>query len=290
MLRPFARCIAVAGLVAAMLPATPLSAADDALSQSIDLYQQRYQVTVGGQPDKSNPYEKIVQDHGQGPATLYGLRNLRAVLPGVVYRSGANNAFRDLYKEKPRNGVNPLPPEGLTNLCQEGFSAAIYLYDDHYSTAKVSTACNIRPDVASAQPPNTLSYLDKLPLSKAGDAVVRDILQMVHAKLTGAADPRPMLVHCYNGWHASGITSALVLRQFCGVNGDDAVAYWNCNTDGVCSGKKDSKEAKSYNKIRARIRAFKAYDDLKITTEIRDKVCPKLANTCPHPPKNACPT
>jgi hypothetical protein len=106
MLRPFVRYIAIAGLAAAMLPTTPLSAADDALSRSVDLYQQRYQVTVGGQPDKANPYEKIVQDHGQGPASLYGLRNLRAVLPGVVYRSGANNQFRDLYKEKPRNGMN----------------------------------------------------------------------------------------------------------------------------------------------------------------------------------------
>jgi hypothetical protein len=120
-----------------------------------------------------------------------------------------------------------------------------------------------------------------LPLSKAGDAVVRDVLQMVHAKLTGVADPRPMLVHCWNGWHASGITSALILRQFCGVNGDNAVAYWNCNTDDNCIG---------YNKIRARIRAFTPYDNLKISNEVRDKVCPKLASTCPHPPKKACPS
>jgi hypothetical protein len=113
---------------------------------------------------------------------------------------------------------------------------------------------------------------------------------MVHAKLTGTADSRPMLVHCWNGWHASGITSALVLRQFCGINGDEAVAYWNCNTDGACIGPKGSAEAKSFNKIRARIRAFTPYEDLKISNEIRDKVCPKLANTCPHPPKKPCPT
>jgi hypothetical protein len=276
-----------------MLPAAPLSAADDALSQSIDLYQQRYEVTVGGHPDKSNPYEKIVQDHGEGPVSLRGVRNFRAVLPGVVYRSGGNNSFRNLYGEKKRDNVNPLPPEGLANLCQEGFTTAIYLYDDNYPTAKASTACNIRPDVASAQPANTLSYLDKLPLP-AGDAAIRDMLQMVHAKLTGAAGPQPMLVHCWNGWHASGITSALILRQFCGVNGDDAAAYWNCNTDGNCideevlvKGKKITKTG--YKTIRGKIRAFTPYDDLKIGNEIKDKVCPKLASACPHPPQKACP-
>jgi hypothetical protein len=277
-----------------MLPTTPLSAADDTLSQSIDLYQKRYEVTVGGQPDKSNPYEKIVQERGEGPASLYGLRNLRAVLPGVVYRSGGNNAYRDLYKEKPRKNKNPLPPEGLTNLCREGFSTAIYLYSTNYSPADSSTMCKVRPDIPLAQPSNTLSYLDKLPLT-GGDPVIHDILKMVHAKLTGATDPQPMLVHCWNGFHASGITSALILRQFCGVNGDDAVAYWNCNTDGNCideealvKGKKIIKTG--YQTIRGKIRAFIPDKDLKISDEIRDKVCPKLANTCPHPPKKACPT
>jgi hypothetical protein len=288
MLWPFARCIGIAGLAAAILPATPLWAADDALSQSIDLYQKRYEVTVGGQPDKSNPYEKTVDDKGKGPDNLRGLRNLRAVLPGVVYRSGANNSYRALYGEKPRDNMNPLPPEGLANLCREGFGTAIYLYATNYLTANASTACNIRPGLALPQSSNKLLYLDKLPLSAEGYAV-REVLEMVHTKLTGAADPRPMLVHCWNGWHASGITSALVLRQFCGVNGDDAVAYWNCNTDGACVGKKGSQEEKSFNKIRARIRAFTPDDKLKISDEIKDKVCPKLAGACPHPPKKACP-
>ena len=38
-------------------------------------------------------------------------------------------------------------------------------------------------------------------------------------------------MHCWNGWHASGYISALSLRQFCGVSGSDAVAYWIRNTD-----------------------------------------------------------
>jgi hypothetical protein len=276
-----------------MLSAAPLSAADDALSKSVDFYQQRYEVTVGGQPDKSNPYEKIVQNEGKGLDNLQGLRNLRAVLPGVVYRSGANNVYRVLYGEKRRDNSNPLPPEGLANLCQEGFGTAIYLYKDNYSSANASTACKLRPDVTLAQSPNTntLSYLDKAGTGYAA----HEILKMVYAKLTGApdpltgaADPRPMLFHCFNGWHASGFTSALILRQFCGINAEDAVAYWNCNTDGVCIGKKKH-EQDIYSEIRGKIRAFKPYDDLKISNEIRDKVCPKLANTCPHPPKNACP-
>jgi hypothetical protein len=98
------------------------------------------------------------------------------------------------------------------------------------------------------------------------------------APLSAADDA--LSLHCWNGRHASGPTSALIQRQFCGVNGNDTVAYWNCNTDRNCIG---------YDGIRARIRAFTPYDDLKIGNEIRAKVCPKLSNTCPHPPKNACP-
>jgi hypothetical protein len=279
----FTRCFGIVALAAPLLTVTPLSAADDTLARSIDLYQQRYQISVGGVPDKSNPYEKIVQNHGEGPETLQGLRNLRAVLPGVVYRSGGNNRYRDRYGKKRLENENPLPPEGLANLCREGFSTATYLYETNYETAASSNACQIRSDIASTQPPNTLAYLDKLPTdTPSGKAAIREILQMVHAKLTGVADARPMLVHCWNGWHASGITSTLILRQFCGVGADEAVAYWNCNTDGVCIGN-------SYNKIRKRIRAFNAYNDLKISDEIKAKVCPKLANACPYPPKKACP-
>ena len=52
-------------------------------------------------------YRSAVNDRGKGLAELQGLRNFRAVLPGVLYRAGGNNAYR----KEPRPNDSPLPPE-----------------------------------------------------------------------------------------------------------------------------------------------------------------------------------
>ena len=43
----------------------------------------------------------------------------------------------------------------------------------------------------------------------------------------------PVYLHCWNGWHASGYISALILKQFCGMSDIEATAYWDLGTDGA---------------------------------------------------------
>ena len=62
---------------------------------------------------------KIVDNRGDGFDDLYGTRNLRPILHGVAYRGGANNYY---HKTNKRKNNNPLPKDGLQNLCTEGFS------------------------------------------------------------------------------------------------------------------------------------------------------------------------
>ncbi|MFN3454216.1 MAG: hypothetical protein ACK41T_04595 [Pseudobdellovibrio sp.] len=63
-------------------------------------------------------------------------------------------------------------------------------------------------------------------------------------------------MHCWNGWHASELVSALSLRQFCGMSALDALAYWNANADGNTQG---------YDGIKKRILNFKPLTQFQIT-------------------------
>lgn len=75
---------------------------------------------------------KLVDNYGNDFEPLYGVRNFRAVLNGVYYRGGANNAY---HRSDKRGNQNPLPEDGLLNLCTEGFATAIYLYAANFETA-----------------------------------------------------------------------------------------------------------------------------------------------------------
>lgn len=219
------------------------------LEDSAQYYQLRYGLR--------NVFDKRVDNQGNGYEALYGVRNFRAVLSGAVYRGGANNAFN-------RNGVrhnsNPLPTEGLKNLCEEGFDHALYLYPTRFDTAPKTVSCFKTKDGSA----NTLRYTQISPL--AGEASAKSILKIINDRLNSSNAAHPLYVHCWNGWHASGFISALTLRQFCGVSAEDAVAYWNKNTDGVNKGA-------SYDKIRARLRAFKPYPEFSISKTLQSQLC-----------------
>ena len=72
---------------------------------------------------------KVTDNWGNQFEDLYGTRNMRPVLHGVAYRGGANNYY---HKRNKRKNQNPLPSDGLLNLCQEGFSGAVYLYQQNH--------------------------------------------------------------------------------------------------------------------------------------------------------------
>ncbi len=238
---PFFAFIAAATLT---LPAQAGNLAD-----SVSSYQNRYHL--------DDVFEKRVDNRGEGFQDLYGTRNFRAVLNGIVYRGGANNKY---HHTKPRSNSNPLPNDGLTNLCEEGFGTSVYLYTENYNSAPKITSCRTH-----AGDNNSLPYKQQSVLSStsARDAV----LQLVYQKITGT-DHRPIYMHCWNGWHASGYISALVLRQFCGWSGSKAVAYWDRNTDG-------NNTESGFEGIRNRIRNFAPSPNLKISAATQELVCPK---------------
>lgn len=226
-------------------PATP-PAVDDTPSQTMvpeDPYELR------------STNQKLVNDRGDGFEPLYGTRNLRAVVAGVMYRGGANNKY---FKYGPRDNRNPLPDLGLKNLCEEGFSTAVYLYSDNYATAPKRVDCIDRRTGQA----NTLAYEQIGPYNERS---VRDLLSMVHRKIKAPSEGS-VYMHCWNGWHASGLISAYALRQFCGLTGDQAVKYWDLNTDG-------NHTDPNFAKIRANIRAFTPHADLAITAEERESLC-----------------
>ena len=203
--------------------------------------------------------KKLVDNRGNGYERLYGTRNVRVVLKDLVFRGGANN--RHNKHGKKANG-NPLPKVGLRNLCREGFDTAIYLYPTNYTEAPNEVECKLRKPVGGEAKGN-LSYLNVSAFGR--DREARKILELVHDRLQQPA-PKPIYLHCWNGWHASGYVSALILRQFCGVSASDAVDYWNRNTDGDSHGK-------GHERIRERIRRFKPFSDLSISEETRQRFC-----------------
>jgi hypothetical protein len=227
-----------------------LESAPATATEVLYYYQNRYLL--------KNPYDKLIDNFGNGFENLYGLRNFRAVLNGIVYRGGANNAYN---KHQKRSNQNPLPPEGLSHLCEEGFGTAVYLYTTNYAKAPKLTSCK---SVLHQQ--HTLSYIQESP--HLSEEAGHKVLSLIYNRLISPNDHRPIYLHCWNGWHASGLISAYTLRQFCDYSVDQAINYWNRNTDGNNSGK-------VYDRLRARIRAFKPDPAMTIDKNLQAQICPE---------------
>jgi hypothetical protein len=229
---------------------TPSPAVDktfEKLQSDVAFYKGRYQM-----PDI---YKKITDNHGNGFEDLYGTRNMREVLAGVYYRGGANNAY---HRTHPRGNMNPLPADGLDNLCKEGFALSLYYYSTNYSTAKKVNPCALR---TSGQA-NTLNY-NQMTASSIKD--FKPFLQLIYDRIKGKLSG-PIYGHCWNGWHASGMMAAITLKQFCGFTAAEADAYWVKNTDGNSSG---------HDSVRNQIKNFKPVTGLEITEQEKALICPK---------------
>lgn len=196
--------------------------------------------------------DKIVNDHGNGYDTLYGVRNLRVVLHGYMYRGGANNSYNKYNK---KSNSNPLQQMALDNLCKEGFSSAVYLYTTNFKS--YHTSC-----INRWGDPQSFDYIQISPFSQSG---IKSVLTKVYDSITGKIIG-PVYTHCWNGWHASGLVSALSLRQWCGFTGDEAVQYW---VDGT-----DSPGNSNYPEHKATIKAYKVDPSMPIDDILKDKICP----------------
>lgn len=219
----------------------------DPLQNSVDYFSKRFET--------SSIYEKIVNNYGNGFEDLYGTRNVRVVLDGYYYRGGANNYY---HRDSPRDNRNPLPSDGLINLCEEGFGEAVYLYSTRAGTAPKSVSCLDRKGQE-----NTIKY-QSLPYHEPSNNY--ELLKLVYEKLK-TGDFKPIYAHCWNGWHATGLLASLSLRQFCGFSGEDAVTYWIENADGTAD------DPNSYVHIKERIQNFKVIEEFKISKKVENLLC-----------------
>lgn len=197
----------------------------------------------------NNPYDKLVNNVGNGYEPLYGVRNFRVVLHGYVYRGGANNSYN---KNNKRSNMNPLQESALRNLCDQGFEQSVYLYKTNFETAPKSVSCK----------GNSISYFQHSPNYTTE---YYEIIKKIHTAVTNNSGP--IYLHCWNGWHASGLISAYTLMQFCGYTPEQAVNYWDTNTDG-------RNQEPKYESIRKRIKAFKPIEKFKIPESKSQKICP----------------
>jgi len=214
-----------------------------------DHYHKRYGV--------EDLLDKVTDNWGNGFEDLYGTRNMRVIVHGAAYRGGANNYF---HRDGRRNNQNPLPEDGVRNLCEEGFSASVYLYRRNWDETPPVDSCDCLNNTENAMDYYQLDYHD--------NEHVREMLGLVHKSIT---DPNtgPVYLHCWNGWHASGYLSAVMLKQFCAYDNNTAVNYWDLGTDGM-------NKSPRYQTQRDRIKAFEPFPEYAISDSLQGCLCPGL--------------
>jgi hypothetical protein len=175
--------------------------------------------------------QKIMQTGGQ----FHGIRDFREVMPGALYRGGANN------------GHAPLRQDELDALCEDDIGTAIYLYTTGFSGPSV-THCS----------KGSLDYVDKGWEGQGRATIHKQIYNTIKSK------GKPVFIHCWYGIHATGAVAATALMQFCNVSPKQAVEYWKVGVPPKLQ----------YPKVIQSILGFKPNPELQLTPEERDQYCP----------------
>lgn len=239
----------------AQFPSTSLSVQDsnkvnkitDSLTPTF--YKTRY--------NETDLLHKITDNYGNKYEDLYGTRNMRPILHGIAYRGGGNNYY---HKTDKRKNQNPLPKDGVINLCQEGFSKSVYLYQRNADSIIDNTGCNCINGKS-----NDLEYVQ---LDYFDPAHIYEMVKMVYESATQDSIG-PVYLHCWNGWHASGYISAILLKQFCGYTNLQATSYWDIATDGA-------NKSPRYRTIRKQINDFVPFPEFRLEDGMGEKICPPM--------------
>lgn len=200
---------------------------------------------------------KVTDNKGDGFDSLYGTRNMRPILHGVAYRGGANNYF---HKTDKRKNQNPLPHDGMSGLCKEGFSAGVYLYRTNFEDYTTADTCDCVDGSWNQFEYKQLDYFDSVH--------VYEMLKMTYNSAVHDS-VGPVYLHCWNGWHASGFIAAVILKQFCEYSDWDAVNYWDLGTDGANTSPR-------YQHQRERVKNFEPYPEFMISDSLQDCLCPPM--------------
>jgi outer membrane protein OmpA-like peptidoglycan-associated protein len=222
---------------------------EPAFALTPDYYKVRY--------NESDLMYKITDNKGDGFDSLYGTRNMRPILHGVAYRGGANNYYHKMDK---RDNHNPLPLDGMSGLCQEGFSKGIYLYRERFEESPLGDTCNCIDQTLNKFEYEQRDYFDS--------SHVYDMLKSTYESAT-VEGTGPVYLHCWNGWHASGFIAAVILKQFCDFSDWDAVNYWDLGTDGANTSPR-------YQAQRERIKNFRPYPEFAINDSLKSCLCPPM--------------
>ena len=201
---------------------------------------------------------KLVNNKGEGPDSLFGVRNMRVVLNNVLYRGGSNNFHRKDAEPKTYNS-HPLPYWGIDNLRKSGFGGAIYLYSKYFT---------------QDYPQNKIDSLAALDfnyqcLPSLNEQVVKSIFTDINRRIY-SKESAPIYIHCWNGWHQSGMLSAFTLMQFCGISNQQALKYWEQNTDG---------NFKGFPAVKSKILEFKPYKEFQTDSITRARICPCMTES-----------
>ncbi len=197
----------------------------------------------------------LVDNHGLGFDSLSGVRNFRVVLHDVLYRGGGDNLY--LRPSQKRSYFrNPLPLNGITNLRKAGFTKGIYLYSKNFK---------------ERYPDNILDSLKESGFIYSSEPELIDSsLKVFFSDIKARIDDPskgPVYIHCWNGWHQSGLLSTLTLMQFCGLNNRQGLEYWVQCTDGNGAG---------YPHVREKILNYKPFNEFLITEVQKQIFCPCL--------------
>jgi hypothetical protein len=177
--------------------------------------------------------QKIMQTGSQ----FHRIRDFREVMPGVLYRGGANN------------GHAPLSRDELNALCEDNIGTAVYLYTTGFSGPSV-TQCS----------KGSLDYINKGWEGQGRAAVLKRIYDTIKNK------GKPVFIHCWYGIHATGAVAATALMQFCNVPSKQAVEYWKVGVPTKLQ----------YPKVIQSIMNFKPDPALQLTPAERDQYCPRF--------------
>jgi hypothetical protein len=184
-------------------------------------------------PGAAGQQPKIMQPG----VTFHGIRDYREVMPGALFRGGANN------------GHAPLKQDELNALCEAGFGTAIYLYRTGFSGPS-TVHCS----------KGSLQYIYEGWEGAGRTAIDQQIYSAIKSR------GKPVFVHCWNGIHATGAVSATALMQFCNVSPQKAVQYWKV---GVAP-------KVQYPSVIRSIEGFQPNPKLQLTPEERSQYCPQF--------------
>ena len=139
-----------------------------------------------------------------------GVRHLRPVLQGILYRGGASSQGKKLNKRD------------LCNLCKQGYTLAFAAnrgrHNDILSGAHCDTDgdgvkdCRIRYKKINQPYRNAKSY-------------ERHLAPEIKDRILGKKKGK-IFVHCTAGMHRAGALATLAMQQYCGLDRKQAQYYW----------------------------------------------------------------